>query len=232
MLFDYLKNIKIFSVTGFGNVVSFKSIGHQEMKKIEDFLRKNVLLLSSKFSNKKDIFGETYYGNPSEFQFRPGDVIFIQTLVDHVKNIIDKKGLSYFKNKTSDAEIQAKEKQNEETTICNDTKTHYFLNKLLSAANINAKRDKGGYRYDTDIKLYSTYLRMLIGPLAYQTLQSNLEHSIPSLPSTNRYMQYSGCHVTEGILRCEELSLYLADQNVDPFVCISEDATRITPKIQ
>lgn len=123
-------------------------------------------------------------------------------------------------------------KQVQSENECSDTTTHYFLNKLKSAANKNAKREKGGYRYDEDIKFYASYLRMIIGPLAYETLQRNLEHSLPSLSSTNRYIRSSGCHVSEGILRCEELSLYLTNYKLDPFVCISEDATRIVGKVQ
>lgn len=190
--------------------------------------------LASKFSNKNDIFGDIYHANPNQFQFRPGDIKLIEKLVEHVKKIADGKGinsgLSHFNNKASNTATTTKALQGEDE--CSDTKTHYFLKKLISAANRNAKREKGGYRYDEDIKLYAAYLRMIIGPLAYETLQRNLLSSLPSLPSTNRYVRSSGCHVSEGILRCEELALYLKNHNLDPFVCISEDATRIVGKVQ
>lgn len=132
--------------------------------------------LASKFSNKKDIFGDIYHANPNQFQFRPGDIKLIEKLVEHVKKIADGKGinsgLSHFNNKASNTATTTKALQGEDE--CSDTKTHYFLKKLISAANRNAKREKGGYRYDEDIKLYAAYLRMIIGPLAYETLQRNL----------------------------------------------------------
>lgn len=114
----------------------------------------------------------------------------------------------------------------------NESQTHHLLRRLLSAADRNVKREKGGYRYDVDVKLYAAYLRMLIGPMAYETLQKNLEYSLPSLSSTNRYISSSGCHISEGIFRGEELALYLSERNLDPVVCISEDATRITSRVQ
>lgn len=219
----------ISSLTGYGNAISFKHISQKEITGIENFVRKNALQLSTKFANNKDIFGDIHHANPSQFQFRPGDVKLIEELVNHVKMKTDEKGtnsgLSHFKTKMSIKTMPEQQVQSE-------SKTHYFLNKLISAANRNAKREKGGYRYDEDIKFYASYLRMITGPLAYETLQRNLEHSLPSLTSTNRYIRSSGCDVSEGILRCEELSLYLKNRNLDPFVCISEDATRIVGKVQ
>lgn len=94
------------------------------------------------------------------------------------------------------------------------------------------KRDKGGFRYGAEIKYFASYLRMLIGPYAYETLQKKLSYSLPSLPSTNRYMSSSGCNITEGILRNEELAIYLAERSLEPVVCISEDATRITESVR
>lgn len=73
---------------------------------------------------------------------------------------------------------------------------------------------------------------MIVGALAYETLQKNLECCLPSLPSTNRYVQSSGCHVTEGIVRHEELAIYLNERSLEPFVCLSEDATRISGIVQ
>lgn len=48
-----------------------------------------------------------------------------------------------------------------------------YLSKLIEQANRNASRKKGGYRY-------ATYFRTVAGPLTYDTIQRNLEHSVPS----------------------------------------------------
>lgn len=73
---------------------------------------------------------------------------------------------------------------------------------------------------------------MIARPLAYETLQRNLEAALPSLPSTNRYIRASNCNISEGILRCEELRIYLSDRKLPMTVSLSEDATRIIDKVQ
>lgn len=102
----------------------------------------------------------------------------------------------------------------------------------MSTADQNASRTKNGFRFDNDIKTYATYIRMLEGPKLYHFMQKNLEHALPSLSSANRYVQKSNCRVIEGILRCDELLVYLKDRNLDPVVALSEDATRIVGRIQ
>lgn len=59
------------------------------------------------------------------------------------------------------------------------SKTHYFLQKLLSAADQNEKRQKGGYRYSGENKHFAAYLPMLVGSFAYETLQKNSSHCLP-----------------------------------------------------
>lgn len=76
------------------------------------------------------------------------------------------------------------------------------------------------------------YIFEQFGPYAYETIQKNLVHSLPSLPSTNRYVRSSGCNITESILQCDELAVYLAEKSLEPVVVISTDATRISGRVQ
>lgn len=224
-----------FSVNGFGNPLAFQTIDDSDISAVEIFMR----TYSSEFEsfhmdpNKKDN-GEMFAANPEQFKFRPGDIRMIRELVRHVKKVIDgsgaAEGLAHFTTKNKVNEIQSiadPQSYNE----CK-TQTHYFLNKLLSAADRNSHRKKGGYRYDDDIKLFAAYLRTIVGPYAYETIQKNLVHSLPSLPSTNRYVRSSGCNITESILRCDELAIYLAEKSLEPVVVISTDATRISGRVQ
>lgn len=230
-----------FSFAGFGNALSFKTIDDAEIDEIEKIVRKSgaEFLSANPEKNEKDFFGEVFSSNPNQFKFRPGDINLIKEIVGHVKKIIDgngvNKGIEYFKKPTQES-MTVIAKQFESSVKIEDiqieTKTHFFLNKLLSAADRNSKREKGGFRYDWDVKLYAAYLRTLVGPFAYETLQRNLMHSLPSLPSTNRYIQSSGCNITEGIIRCEELAVYLSERSLEPVVCISMDATRISGRVQ
>lgn len=157
-----------FSVNGFGNALAFQTIEDSDISSMEKFMRTNDAELSNVVENKKDLYGETFAANPKKFQFRPGDKKIIHELVRHVKQVIDSsssvaEGLAHFNTKCKINEIKIQ--QNEEQKVyheCNK-QTHYFLHKLLSATDRNSSREKGGYRYDDDIKLFSAYLRTLVG---------------------------------------------------------------------
>lgn len=111
-------------------------------------------------------------------------------------------------------------------------RTYFFLQKLKTTADQNSTRERGGYRFDEETKKFATYLRMISGKLAYNTLQKNLKCALPSLPSINRYIYSSNCKIFEGIPRIDELFVYLTSRNLPLAVAISEDATRIVGRIQ
>lgn len=109
--------------------------------------------------------------------------------------------------------------------------SYEVLNLLVKTAKDNKKaKQKEGYRYDDVIKKFSTYIFMLGGRLCYETLQKNI--GLPAPSSISRYLKANGPVVAEGVLRCEELKTYLVDNNLPLFVWLSEDATRITGRIQ
>lgn len=203
---------------GYGNALSFKDVSDEDIAYVE-----NV-------TNKK---------------FHLGEIKQIKSTVMHVKKVVDgngeNKGLHRFRptqkmidSNPSDVDTHLSTLLAQTKLIEHETKTHFFLNKLLEAADQNSNREKGGYRYNSKIKSFASYIRMLVGPLAYETIQKNLECALPSLPSVNRYIQSSKSRIIEGILRCEELKIYLEERGVShPFaVSLSEDATRTVGKVQ
>lgn len=139
----------------------------------------------------EELYGKFYANNPKNFKFLSGEIILIKELFAHVKSIADRNGVT----KVYDLMPQI-------STNAKQIKHSYFLSKLLATFERNAEHKKGGYRYDSDLQHFSMLLRMISGPLAYQTLQSNLEGALPPLPSINRYIRASHFHITKGILRC------------------------------
>lgn len=111
------------------------------------------------------------------------------------------------------------------------TQTHKILNKLLENADQNISRPKEGYRFDDDTKRFAAYLRMMCGPTLYNVLHRNLELALPSIVTVNKKI-HSSNNINEGVLRCNELLLYLKEQNSPLVVGLSEDATRIEGRIQ
>lgn len=220
--------------------MSFKNIEDYDIEYVEGYVRKNnshCCTLELK-EHMEHIFGNDGV-DLSRFQFRRGDKQLIRELVNHVKITVDKMGCRHFANilpepvnppsSVCDSIMQIL-KQNSKNQYV--TKSHFFLSKLLFAAEKNSKRAKEGYRYEHDIKLFSAYLRMIVGPLAFESIHRNLEAAIPSLPSTNRYIRKYKSHITEGILRYGELKLYLEKRKLPLVVSLSEDATRIVDKVQ
>lgn len=108
--------------------------------------------------------------------------------------------------------------------------TSEILNLLLKSSKQNCNSDKKqGFRYDDVLKLFSVYLYMLCGRYAYETLQKNI--SLPSLSSVSNYLKTHGPQIREADLRADQLKTYLARFEIN-HVWLSEDATRITSRVQ
>lgn len=108
--------------------------------------------------------------------------------------------------------------------------TSKMLNQLIAVAHHQMNKKKGGYRYNETIKEFASYMFMLAGRIAYETLCKNIP--FPSVSSISRYLQEKGPKIIEGNLRCKELLEYLEKRNLPLQVWLSEDATRVTGRIQ
>lgn len=211
---------------GFNNVLVFKNIENYHLDEIAKLVREDPEIVLNAGDDLDEIFGKNVAANLNKFQFRMGDKMLIMEMVEYVNKIISTEGLEYFQWTSAEKSEKKEDKSKSES------KAQFFLNRLLANAVRNANRKKEGHRYDDMDKLFASYLRMIIGPMAYETLYRNLEGALPALSSANRYIRTSNCHMTEGILRCEELCVYLKQRNQPPIVSLSEDATRIVGKVQ
>lgn len=226
--------------------MSLKECTDDDIETIEKFLRdKWRKIMEKKRSDGKvsdiqmiDYFSEHHAENPKEFEFRPGDKKLIKALAAHVRHVVNdniEEGLKHFKNNSCDDvdfHVCAEKGNSTAHNSENIVPSQYLLDQLQSAADRNSSRKPGGYRYDSTIKLFATYLRLIAGRLAYETIQRNLECSLPSLSSVNRYIRNSSYHIIEGVARYDELVTYLNERNLPHIVSLSEDATRIVGKVQ
>lgn len=96
----------------------------------------------------------------------------------------------------------------------------------------NSARKKQGHRYSEECMQYNTLLRLTGGPKNYRTSKANNVHGVPSLSAINKNIRKNESHITEGVLRCEELKCHLTDRNLPFLVSLSEDATRVTGKVE
>lgn len=219
--------IDLFSANQMHYPTTMMEISDDIISEMEKFTRTH---LASRLERKDEHerinhFGQFFASNPKDFQFVAGEKILLKQLASQVKAIVEKKGIDYF-DKSSNTQLKVG------SADAQRSGTHMFLEKLLQQANRNYLRKKQGYRYDVEVKQIATYIRMLSGPLCYETLQANLQHALPSLGSTNRYIRKSHFKVNEGVLRSMELVEYLKERNLPMVVALSEDATRIVERIQ
>lgn len=228
-----LKTGYFFSYCGFNNALSFKNITDTHIDAVEKFIRTDIPNVV-KTENSEDLYGPFFANAPQCFTFLPGDRELIKEISSHVRHIVDKNGknsgLIHFKSiESKSAEVKF---SGSESQLENHSGRSYLLKKLISTADRNSNYKKGGYRYDSEIKKIAMLLRMISGPLGFKILQSNLVGSLPSLPSVNSYIYASNYHITEGVLRAEELRVYLNERRLPQVVCLSEDATRVTGRAQ
>lgn len=108
--------------------------------------------------------------------------------------------------------------------------TFAFLEVLKEIATRNNKIGYHGNRYNNTVKLFSTYLFIVGGRQLYDTLKQNLP--LPSLSSISTYMYDELPTPIEGSVRTEALLEFLQNKNLPKVVWISEDATRISEKIE
>lgn len=119
-----------------------------------------------------------------------------------------------------------------ENAVSSSSNQDIALDEMISCYNNNITRPANGNRYSYEMKMYAAYQRMLGGRLSYETFKSNALHAVPCLRSIDRYIAKVKSDVVEGVLRVDELLKYLTDLKLPKFVSLSEDATRITDRIQ
>lgn len=122
--------------------------------------------------------------------------------------------------------------QNEEQLQKTESRTHTNLMRLLATVDRNLPRKKPGYRFDEDLKMWCTYIRILGGPFLYKTVHANFVAAIPSLSAINRVAKIKSKFIFDAHLRVQELLEYLKTRKLPLAVCISEDATQIDGRIQ
>ena len=119
---------------------------------------------------------------------------------------------------------------NEQINVDNNDNFKPFLKKLHESAIVNSNRKKSGNRYDNALKLFATYLYTIGGRMLYETLYANLP--LPSLTTVSRTINKYNYFIREGQCRAKELKEFLISRNLPLVVWLSEDATRLTGRVQ
>lgn len=217
----------------------FKDLTDDDILEVETFVKEELLTFlesKKKFDGHEESM-KFYFGPyahvPNNFKFRIGDKKLIHKMIAQV-NAMVKNGDTGFSNSNQKESTQDENSSSEKKQPMSSdaAQTYYFLRQLNDAADRNANRERGGYRFSRATKQFATYIRIIAGPLAYETLQRNLRCALPALVSVNRYIRKSKSKIIEGVPRIEELLVYLTSRDLPLKVSISEDATRIIGRVQ
>jgi len=106
-----------------------------------------------------------------------------------------------------------------------------LLQLLLKSSLNNSKHKPNANKFNETVKKFSLYLFFIGGRLLYETLCKNMPNSLPSIPCLFRYFGKTQ-QLCEGRFRFMELRKYLHDRNFPLCIWLSEDATRITGRIE
>jgi len=118
-------------------------------------------------------------------------------------------------------------------TFIKKTNISTLLKSICNSASRNSNfPSPNANRYDESLKKFCVFLYFVVGRLLYETLESNLTNSLPSISSLNRFISTQKQNIVEGEYRFKELKEFLLERNLPLCVWASEDATRLTSKIE
>lgn len=240
------------SICGFNNAIVFKDVDDDDIVYVENFIgtKLDVHLSNNESYHSKysSCFFGCYSAQPSNFKFSLSEKWLVKQIVDYIDRLVESGengGLSHFQYSPFETKIDAAIKSvpffTKETSEIEskppiaqpkEYEKSALLSKLCLQAAKNDSRDKHGHRFDDDVMNVASYWRMVCGKLGYESLQNNLQAALPSVSSTNRHISKTDGYVAEGVLRIGELQSYLKNRNLPQVVSLSEDATRITGRIQ
>lgn len=105
-----------------------------------------------------------------------------------------------------------------------------FLDCLRDTAAKNIRYKKHGNKFTEPLKLFSLYIFIVGGRLLYELLHANLQNILPSITTINRCLDKES-NIVDGVVRLEELKLFLTKRNYPLNVFISEDQTAIIKNV-
>lgn len=229
-----IKNI--FKLQNLDNYHAIKYASHDTIiSDLENFVKTEVYASHIPTgSNLTDYYG-LFSRNPKDFQFTLGEkslILYIITFINDTAFDEWKKNLGCI----ASIESLPKKPRLSLDKLCdiqfgNDTPTEAsFLQMIVKTFNTNYDAKPNRFRYEYSLKLFASYIRMVGGPILYETLSANLP--LPSISAINKFINTSADKIIEGQCRIKELTKFLEDRNLPKIVCLSEDATRINGRIQ
>lgn len=152
---------KILNYSAYDSLNVLKELNEEKIVEIEKFISDNKDIV-----NSLECCHSEKYKQQKNFKFLPGHRAILLS--------VQKKILEDFE---SEKKLNIDTRSNSEFSV--------ILNELIKSANINCVRSKNQSTYTDAIKYFCTYIYLLSGKSAYETLQRNLP-----IPSTKTICMY------------------------------------------
>ena len=156
-----------------------------------------------------------------------------QTYITDFFSILDDIDRLAIENKRLASLLEQATKQDQS---CDEPTSPSSLTAVLRQIILNAQANTTclptGRRHPEVLKNFCTSLLIYAGPLAYNFLQENLPHALPSLRSVRRVLHSEYKVISEGQLRIDELVTHLLQYKAPNVVSIGEDATRLISRVE
>ena len=211
----YIKNA--FQMQGMAQAFFFSILNESKLTAIESYIRSNKYsqLIPNNTNLLKNYYG-SFYTDRQNFSFSIEDRSIIKKIID----LVNQKPKDFWMEKNIIEPVNKKRKREPSS----------LLNMLELSKFKNENKTPLGYRYDTNLKMVSTHIRLLGGPNLYSFLNYNF--NIPCAQRVSNFIGETTDDVQEGSLRADALKRYLIDQKAPLKVWLAEDATALNNRIQ
>lgn len=207
----------------------------EDFSEMQDFVRSEFFRNMIPPENADQL--EKYYG---EFVDNPGAFVFHENEVEMLRKIVrvckEKPDNFWCKKISPESRINvpvinniadySDEIENWLKKLCPSTMGAMMFRNAVK----NEDKDSKGHRYEENFKRVCCYYLMVMGPIAYQTLSAHFP--FPKMTCLKEYIYKNGFVMPEGTLQIQQLKKFLTDRKLKMKVFLSEDATRVTGKVQ
>lgn len=182
----------------------------------------NITLIETYIRHAGDTF-KAVYEDPANFSMNP---ILVHQLKE-ISTYIRRLGQPLFKK------VLEGTYPDENIDIAALESAKEMLNSIPNSSFISTVLDylkSGNKKYPRVTKNIGLFIYLHVGPTMYPFFQKNF--FLPSLTLVKNYLKDEFEMIIEGELRVNQLQQWLERHNLPPVVWISEDATRVIPKVR
>ncbi|KAJ8686027.1 hypothetical protein QAD02_021820 [Eretmocerus hayati] len=236
----HLKNI--FKSSGLDDVNVLKQHDSRLVKLLQEYVRSQEYWEEIPAEAKYEDYYGGFEGLPSTFEFSPGEIVVLKQVTCMAKTkppdywVAPGPERDDLLESYEDMTFRKINKIIMSYNFNGGTKVNQFFGSSLISMLIrcvveNSKvKNKKSNRYELPLQMLSAYHYMFGGRLFYSHLCANFPRPAPT--TVHRYIRTKSQPIAEGEIRASGLRVFLDSRQLGDEVWLSEDATRVTSRIQ